>query len=486
MNEFEGHQMTLERTPKIPEKAEHVEASNENVSLSRRGFIGSTTLLAAVGASMGPIASFATMARADGHAAKKPVITPITDRTTPISKVKTPLSFEEVQRIRERFSVPNWQSGGDDGVFVNMHFPSFQPTDIAMPRHPLRELERDIRGDLPGMTFTMEDGSQSATLDEYVKGDNRTQAVMMAYRGKVVYEAYPGMNPWDYHIWMSASKTCVGTLCLMLEQEGLMDIEKPITTYATELADTAWDGISVRNALNMASGLDIEETTEAFLDPNSWIEQFFGSLFAGEGDGWIQMLRVAKPLQGEKPGQRFRYSTAITQALVLALQRASNLRYVDLYNDRIWSKIGVQHQYMVGLASDGTAVGGGLNMTTPEDMLRYAMIFTPSWSVVSSERIVSKDLVKRIQALGDPKAYAGSTEEGYHKQWFGEKGKRNSAQWDVVFADGAMFKHGNMHQGIYSDPGRDFCGMIFSTTPNDRPDYTPGYLREAAKRLAGG
>ncbi|WP_204115711.1 serine hydrolase domain-containing protein [Shimia biformata] len=452
--------------------------------LTRRGVLAGAATLAAAGGGLGAAMVAPTAARAKDAA--KPVITPITERTTPISKAKLPLSLEEAKGVRERFSVANWQSAGDDGVYVNMHFPSFKPTDIAMPSHPPRELERDIRPELETMTFTREDGSQSDTLHDYVFGENRTQAVMMAHKGKVVYEAFPGMNPWDYHIWMSASKTCVGSLCIILESEGRMDLEKPVTDYAVELAGSAWDMVSVRNALNMASGLNVEETTEAFSDPTSWIEQFFGTLFAGEATKWIELLKVVEPLEGEKPGDRFRYSTSITQVLVLAAQNASGLKYADLFNDRIWSKIGVKSQYMVGLASDGTAVGGGLNMTTPEDMLKYAMIFTPSWNVVSDEQVITDDLRKRIQTLGDPAAYKGSTEEGYHAQWFGEKGERNSAQWDVVFPDGAMFKHGNMHQGIYADPARDFCGMIFSTSPNEMPDYTPGYLREAAKRLAGG
>ena len=118
----------------------------------------------------------------------------------------------------------------------------------------------------------------------------------------------------------------------------------------------------------------VEETTAAFLDPNSWIEQFFGKLLEGEGTAWIDELRESTPIAGEAPGTRFRYSTAITQALVLAVQNASNLRYIDLFNDRIWSKIGAKNQFMVALAVDGTAFGGGINLSTPEDFLRYAMI----------------------------------------------------------------------------------------------------------------
>ena len=65
--------------------------------------------------------------------------------------------------------------------------------------------------------------------------------------------------------------------------------------------------------------------------------------------------------------------------------------------------------------------------------------------------------------------------------------ERNTAQWDHAFADGAMFKHGNMGQGIYLDPARDFCGMYFGLATNDEKvagiDHSPGYLREAAKLL---
>ena len=34
--------------------------------------------------------------------------------------------------------------------------------------------------------------------------------MMMAHKGKVVFETYPGMQPNGIHVWMSASKTTVG------------------------------------------------------------------------------------------------------------------------------------------------------------------------------------------------------------------------------------------------------------------------------------
>ncbi len=46
-----------------------------------------------------------------------------------------------------------------------------------------------------------------------------------------------------------------------------------------------------------------------------------------------------------------------------------------------------------------------------------------------------------------------------------------------------------MGQGIYVDPARDFCGCYFGLATNDESisgaDHSPGYLRAAAKLLAG-
>jgi hypothetical protein len=106
-----------------------------------------------------------------------------------------------------------------------------------------------------------------------------------------------------------------------------------------------------------------------------------------------------------------------------------------------------------------------------------------------NEQIVSDDLLKSIQDLGNHKAYKGSTEEQYGSDWFGEVPEKNTAQWDHYFPDGGMFKHGNMGQGIYVDPKRDFCGIYFGLAPNPDQisgiDHSPGYLRAAAKMLAG-
>ena len=50
------------------------------------------------------------------------------------------------------------------------------------------------------------------------------------------------------------------------------------------------------------------------------------------------------------------------------------------------------------------------------------------------------------------------------------------------------WKHGNLGQGIYIDPKRDFVGVYFSTNgyiPPYGEDKMPGFLRRSAKYVAG-
>jgi CubicO group peptidase (beta-lactamase class C family) len=244
--------------------------------------------------------------------------------------------------------------------------------------------------------------------------------------------------------------------------------------------------------MNMATALNNEEDFANLTNPESWIAKWFSAVFS-VGDvtptQWREMMKTVEKLDSEGPGELFRYSTSNTQALVMLTEAVTGMNWQDYWHQQVWSKIGARSPLIVGLTPDGMPVGGGLINTTPEDMIRYAMLYTPSWNVVSSENVVPQRLLDMIFNMGDPDAYTASTERTYGTQWFGEVPLKNTAQWDHAFADGAMFKHGNMGQGIYVDPGRDFCGMYFGLASNDTSltgiDHSPGYLRAAAKALAG-
>ena len=411
----------------------------------------------------------------------------VTDRTTPLSKAKEPLSAEEYYAISKAFSYWGVQMAGDYSVYYSRNMSQFMHTQMVMPKGPAVELERAIDPRLKDLTFKTKDGASTDKLGDYLVGSSRKQAMMMMHKGKVVFEAYPGMNPNDNHLWMSTAKSTVGLIFSQLVAEGKVNLDDMTSKYVPALQGSPWDNIPVWATATMSAGLDIEETMIAMVEPGSWINNFHHT-FLGENDTpFIEQLRTAKPLpNGEKPGDVFRYSSANPMVLQFICEAIEKKPFGTLMQERVWEKAGFRNPLQLHLAPDGTGVGYGMVSTTPEDMLRYAMLYTPSWNKVASERIVTDEVLELIRSTARVQAYEGSHEQGYQIEWFGYSPKVNGIQWDAVFEDGAMFKHGNMGQGIYVDPKRDFAAIVFGVADNNTGiDYAPGFMRAAAKLLAG-
>ena len=107
---------------------------------------------------------------------------------------------------------------------------------------------------------------------------------------------------------------------------------------------------------------------------------------------------------------------------------------------------------------------------------------------MSDTQVVTRLILDLIRSSGDPESFKGGAKEKQALGLFAEKPVKGAYQFDFIFEDGALYKHGNTGQGIYVDPERDFVGVMFSATPYV-PPYgeikLPAYLRAAAKMLAG-
>jgi CubicO group peptidase (beta-lactamase class C family) len=414
--------------------------------------------------------------------------------TLPVSSAKAPFSLEFAQDAQKRFENFHYQLGGDHALYYNLHLSELLRTAVSKPNQSYKPLEKALVTGLGDkVSFGVNEGN--LTLNQYVVHPNhRVQAVVMVHKGKIVYETYPGMNRMDQHVWMSPGKSTVGLVIAQLEAEGKIDMNRQVVDYLPEFKGTNWDGIRMIDAANMATALQLEETMEAIVDPKSVIVRFFSAEFGspnpatGKVDDWLEILKNADKIEGEKPGYRFRYSSAVTQVFVVIAERIEKKTWAEIFEERVWgnmtARLGMQHH----LTPDGTSVAHGLLSTTAEDFARFGMLYTPSWNKAAVKPVVSAQVLKRLQTAGSPEAFRrGAKYQGLVED-FGEPPLMNSFQFDAVFEDGALWKHGNLGQGIYIDPARDFVGVYFSTNgyiPPYGQDRMPGYLRRAAKFVAG-
>ncbi|EGQ9287871.1 serine hydrolase [Vibrio parahaemolyticus] len=414
--------------------------------------------------------------------------------TMPVKSTKNGFTHQFAQDAHSKFNNFHYQMGGDHALYYNARLSEFMRTAIAEPAPTEKKLEVAIDPRIGQVKFDTKN-SGVLKLDEYINHEHhRVQGVMMIHKGKIVYQAYPGMNPNDYHVWMSAAKSTVGLVIAQLIDEGKVDINAPIVNYVPELKGTNWDQVSVKDSLNMATGLKLEETLESILDPESIIVRFFSAEFGVPApnkeniENWLDVIKQAEKIEGEKPGEVNRYSSATTMVLNYMVELIENKPWTDVFEERVWSKLGAQKGIQFNLAPDGTAVAHGLVSTTLEDMAKYGVLYTPSWNKVAYEQVVKPEHLSIMYREGNPVEVfeRGAKHKGLQSD-FVDAPISNTFQFDAVFADGALYKHGNLGQGIYIDPERDFVGVYFSSNPYIPPygeDKMMGFIREAAKVIA--
>ncbi|RKF17901.1 class A beta-lactamase-related serine hydrolase [Alginatibacterium sediminis] len=411
--------------------------------------------------------------------------------TLPVSAVKDGFSHEFAEAAHNEFNNFHYQMGGDHALYYNSRLSEMLGTAVAYPASNNRQLEINLDPRIGQVRFDTTNSGNIA-LDDYVLHPNhRVQGVMMIHKGEIVYQAFPGMNPSDKHVWMSAAKATVGLVIAQLVEEGKVDLDTSISNYVPELKGSNWDDVSVKNALNMATGLQLEETLESILDPESIIVRFFSAEFGQAAPGsdkienWLDVVKQAQKIDGEQPGEVNRYSSATTTVLNYMAELIENKPWTDIFEQRVWGKLGADKGIEFNLTPEGTAVAHGLVSTTLEDMAKFGTLFTPSWDKVADEEIVSASIMNIIYDSANPdKVFKkGGKYQGLVGDFI-DAPKTNSFQFDAVFADGALYKHGNLGQGIYIDPQRDFVGVYFSTNPYIAPygeDKMAGFMREAAK-----
>ena len=269
-------------------------------------------------------------------------------------------------RVKTQFPSP-------ESLYAWQHLSQYYPTARVARGGAISELEVAIDESIGKIKFKGK-GGVDRTVSQHFE-DMPLDAMIVLKDGKIVYERYKTMAPDTAHITMSCSKVFSSTLLAMLEDEGKVDLSKPVTDYVPEIRGSAWEQATVRNVMNMSSGLDIEETIANLLNPQSWIANWFTAGFELNKGDFREMSRNAKPLPGEPAGRHFRCSGANTQTLVLATQYVSGKRWQTLWNERVWSKIGAKNAFITGLAQDGTPLCAGMHNTTPEDLLRFTLLY---------------------------------------------------------------------------------------------------------------
>ena len=159
-----------------------------------------------------------------------------------------------------------WEVSGPDMAWNNKNLHQIVPTVNVYRSGPVSELA--IEEDVHIARFPVATPSGPMPYAEYLASDESTTlGVVILHRGRIVFEAYPRMQPHEKPIWWSVTKVFVSTVLAILEDQGRIDVNQPVEVYVPELMGTDYEGVSVRQILDMASGWIVQMETTRTVTP---------------------------------------------------------------------------------------------------------------------------------------------------------------------------------------------------------------------------
>lgn len=334
-----------------------------------------------------------------------------------------------------RWSFSNWRQ------FV-------QSAPLRRGATPVHVFPRAERADIDALTFTPIGRDQPMSWKDSLTA-NYTDGIVVLHKGKIVYERYFGVTTaQSQHILFSVSKSYVGTLATMLVAEGKLDPDKPVSTYVPELATSGFGDATVRQVMDMTTGVAFDET---YTNPTADIARY---AVAGRAaprpanysgpEGFLAFLQTIG--RNGEHGERFTYRTANTDALGWIVARAGGAPLRDQLEARLWSKLGMEQDAAILVDAQSTVFGGGGLMASARDMARFGemMRLGGKWK---GKQIVPAAAIADIVKGGGKAEFARSNAYPTLPGW----SYRN--QWWVSHNEHRAYMARGIHgQAIYIDP----------------------------------
>ncbi|MBY6082360.1 serine hydrolase domain-containing protein [Ruegeria arenilitoris] len=317
---------------------------------------------------------------------------------------------------------------------------AFLTVDLPRGNGPTWDLPYGAEFDLPAET------------QDWIE-ERAVTSLLVMQDGQIRFEEYfLGTSPEDRRISWSMAKSYLSALFgILLEEGAIASLDDPVIKYAPKLQGSAYETATIRNVLNMASGVTFDED---YLDPKSDINRM-GRVVAlgGELDDFAASLKDSFAA----PGETWQYVSIDTHVIGMVIRGATGQSVAALLDEKILQHLGLERDgYYI---TDGAGVAfvlGGLNFTT-RDYARFGQMILQN-GVRDGRQIVPADWIKESTL---PSAPTEPGKIGYGYQW-----------WIPVGAhDGEFLARGVYGQYMYFDQSR---GVLIVATGADRKFREPG------------
>jgi CubicO group peptidase (beta-lactamase class C family) len=289
-------------------------------------------------------------------------------------------------------TLDNWQTAEQIG-WTFCHIAEIFPTAlISRGSQPAAPLLRRIEplAELPCRDV---DGASSSVGK--IMAETNTDGWMVVRGDQILAEEYAGeMEPATLHLLMSVSKSVVGILVGALASDGVLNIEGQVTAFVPELEQSGYRGATVRQLLDMRSGI---EFSEDYLDPDAEVrvlEQAVGWAPRRSADVPHTLREFLRTLrQREQHGGPFDYRSCETDILGWVCEAAAGQRFPGLVSERVWSRLGADFDANIGVDSEGTGMFDGSISAAMCDLARFGVMIAQGGTSLSGVQVVPESWI---------------------------------------------------------------------------------------------
>nr|WP_094462962.1 serine hydrolase [Pannonibacter phragmitetus] len=313
---------------------------------------------------------------------------------------------------------------------------------------------------LPSMPVSLEGeytiGEAKLDLEGALEATH-TNALVVLKDGNLVYETYRnGSDENTRFLTFSVAKSYVSTLIgLALADGHIKSLDDKVTDYLPEMKGSGYDGPTIRDLLQMRSGVDWLEVYEFGSDTQ--LTTVHDNSLVGYKYRWCDYAaKESKP--GANAAERpFNYATLDTSVLGCILEKAVGKTGAEYMSEKLWKPAGMANDaywIMDGPPSVGREFFGAGLAATARDHARFGLMFL-NQGKSNGNQVVSADWVKEATVPSEGNEPAGPEEKlGYQYQW-----------WTFPEND-AYSALGLFHQYIYVDPTNNLVIMKATASPD--------------------
>ena len=255
---------------------------------------------------------------------------------------------------------------------------------------------------------------RSYSLAEYQKV-TKTYGLIVVKDGSVVHESYDFGANRESLLWSaSMSKSIISILAgIAVGQGKIASVEDQITKYLPELGGTGYDGATIRNALQMRSGVDWDDN---FFVPGPAKDSQIASLIENRA----RYTDIAQQTRnGYAPGSRLNYNSLDTGIIAWLVERAVGMPLPEFTSRYFWQPLGAEADaYWLTDGPKGVGrvfAAGGYNARL-RDYARIGEMMLHRGRVGEKEVLPSSWVDATFTAPTDPVAREGLYQYGY--QWW--------------------------------------------------------------------